>query len=209
MTSQRCASVLVNFVVLSTCLSCSRTESTATKDSSPEVLSAAVKAAEDGSIEDAAYLTATGLMRAMIDFNLYPSSDPSETQKQAQKINQLLEQLHVNNGKLMADRDRYSKVIRRLEQWAPNVDDQYSPPWDHAGNTDVAARLEYVEQIKEDHIDEMHQIATLLADDEYHSLCCQLFALTTQNEQADQLVEQLTAIEKRRRIEGLFYKKTN
>ena len=108
----------------------------------------------------------------------------------------------------MTDRDAYSNVILRIEQWTPNVDDQYSPPWDHTGNTDVAARLDYVEQIKEEYTDKMQRIAKLLVDDEYHSLCCQLFALNTQNEEADKLVKQLTAIEKHRGIEGLYYKRT-
>ncbi len=162
-------------------------------------------------LADAGFLFYAAQLRARFDLARYPPKGTGGNSPAA-LLGALNQQIgEAVNPAIMRDPVAFEKAVKRVAAYAPATPADYSPGWEFATTDPAAATKLFTEQAAE-FARTMGGIATLLSDPQYFAAFKTLqdfnFNPDPKGLKAKNAAEaKMLAIEKKRGIEGLYYKK--
>lgn len=167
-------------------------------------------------LEDAAFLFYAGQMRTRYDLARFPPKGEGGDSPGV-ALGAISHQLGAEiNPAIMREPLLFAKVVSRVEAWVPATPAGYDPNWEYASVQEAAARRQLTEH-RESFSRQFGGLSTLLNDPQYFAAFKVLqdfnFSSYEQQQKPDRVKEKkaaeakMLAIEKKRGIEGLFYRK--
>lgn len=168
-------------------------------------------------LEDAAYLFYVGQMRTRYDLARFPPKGKGGDSPGV-ALGAVSHQLGAEiNPAIMREPASFAKVVARVEAWTPATPPGYDPSWEYAAVQEAEAKRQFTEH-RESFSKQFGGLSTLLNDAQYFAAFKVLqeynFSSYEQRQKPDRVKEKkaaeakMLAIEKKRDIEGLFYRKS-
>jgi hypothetical protein len=181
----------------------------------PLFLSSVVALADDR-LEDAAFLFYAGQMRTRYDLTRFPPK-ASGGDSPGVALGALSQQLGAEiNPTIMREPASFAKVVARVETWAPAIPADYDPGWEYTAVQDVDAKRQFTEN-RAAFVKQFGGLSTLLNDPEYFAAftAIQEYNFSPYEEQQNPermkekkaAEEKMLAIETKKGIEGLYFRK--
>ena len=181
----------------------------------PHLFIASASAVSSDKLEDAAFLFYIAQMRARYDLSRFPPKG-SGGNSPGVALAAMSQQIGaVVNPSVMREPKTFSKVIARVNAWQPQTPAKYSPGWEYA-TTNPDAGKKMLDTQRAAFNKQFGALATLLNDPQYFAAfkVVQQYNLDGSPSDDERIKAKsaaeatMTAIEKKKDIEGLYYRRT-
>ena len=181
----------------------------------PHLFIASAAAIGNRRVEDSAYLFYIGQMRSRFDMARYPPKGKG-SESPTVLLGALSQQIGATvNPAIMREPKMFASVVQRVEAWSPATPAGYDPGWAYSAVVDAAGKKMFADQ-RATFVKQFGGMSRLLNDPQYFAAFRTVQDYNFSPQQANdpkrlkakQAAEAtMLAIEKKRDIEGLFYKR--